>query len=267
MSNIYIFGGGTFGKIRNHLSLAAMAFGTTARKLKQHLPQAELVLTRMASESSKLIYNDDVKLKLQECLDDDKTSVIIMNCALCDFEGEIDGVKSGSHATRLESRNSPFNMTLTVADKIINIIKEQRPDIMVVGFKTTTRNTEDTMIKKAIRMGVDVVLANDTVTRKNILVCVDANRHCYTVSDEREVLLKEIATMCEEKQGLVIKETSSEVWVDVQYRNYHHYMEKDKAFTAACRSYGSTQTHFIHLESHWSSVMEGVFILRKRIVS
>mgnify|MGYP003641226578 CR=1 FL=1 len=263
MSNIYIFGGGTFSSIRNHLALAAPAFGTTARRLKQYLLQAELVLTRMASESSSLIYNDDVKAKLQECLDDKNTSIIVMNCALCDFEGQVGDVPSGSHATRLESRDAPFNMTLTMADKIINMIKEQRPDIMVVGFKTTTNSDFDTMFKKSVRMGVDVVLANDTVTRKNILVCTEDNRHWYAVSDERDVLLKEIATMCEDKQGLVIKETNSEVWVDVQYSSYSGYMKQQKAFTLACMRAKLPESEFSQRGSHWSSSMEGVFILSK----
>jgi hypothetical protein len=263
MSNIYIFGGGCYSAVRNHLALAAPAFGTTARRIKQHLLQAELILTRMASESSSLVYNGDVKAKLQECLDDKNTSVIVMNCALCDFEGQVGDVVSGSHATRLESRDAPFNMTLTVADKIISMIKEQRPDIMVVGFKTTTDADFDTMVKKSLRMNVDVVLANDTVTRKNILVCVDANRHCYTVSDEREVLLKEIATMCEEKQGLILKETPTALWVDVQYSNYRGYMKQQKAFTLACKYAKLPESEFSQRGSHWCNSMEGVFILTK----
>ena len=34
MKKIYILGGGTFNYVRNHLALAAPAFGETARKLK-----------------------------------------------------------------------------------------------------------------------------------------------------------------------------------------------------------------------------------------
>jgi len=35
MKKIIIYGGGTFSPIRNHLSLCATAFGTTARKLAE----------------------------------------------------------------------------------------------------------------------------------------------------------------------------------------------------------------------------------------
>jgi hypothetical protein len=43
MRRTVILGGGTFQPVRNHLSLAAPAFGETARKLQTLIPDSELI--------------------------------------------------------------------------------------------------------------------------------------------------------------------------------------------------------------------------------
>ncbi len=57
---VVILGGGTFNYVRNHLAIAAPAFGTTARCLHELLPDSQLLLTRMAESTSKIETNQDV---------------------------------------------------------------------------------------------------------------------------------------------------------------------------------------------------------------
>lgn len=172
--SILILGGGTFYHVRNHLSIAAPAFGTTARWLHDHLPNSKLMLTKMAEASSALETNEDVKEFLNDALKDTTLDGIIMNVALCDYEGRIGTVASGKHAQRLQSREGNQQMELTASDKLIANIKVQRPDLFLVGFKTTTSFSPDQQQAAAYRMlsesKGDLVLANDMLTRYNLLV-------------------------------------------------------------------------------------------------
>jgi len=172
VSKVHIYGGGTFFYVRNHLALCAPAFGATAERLKQLLLlESELHLTKMVDRSSALVTNNDVDAHIQNILKDEYVKCIIMNVALCDYEGQIGNTISGKYATRLESREGIQNMMLIPSQKVISQIKEQRPDITVVGFKTTVNEDDDmVMINKALRMNVDIVLANDVGLRKNIIV-------------------------------------------------------------------------------------------------
>ncbi len=72
IKKIHIIGGGTFSHIRNHLSLAAPAFGQTANWLDEifydaiffdkNVGNMEVVttLTKMANSDSDIVTNDDV---------------------------------------------------------------------------------------------------------------------------------------------------------------------------------------------------------------
>lgn len=178
---IHVFGGGTVSHVRNHLALCAPAYGETARKLYDMLraagysdDQVKLELTRMADSTSRMETNQDVANRVNELLADPKTRAIVFNVALCDFEGQIGDVVSGKYAARLKSREGLQAMTLAPAAKVLGAIKAARPDIFVVGFKTTADSIIPERLALAERQiretGVDLVLANDTVTRKNLLV-------------------------------------------------------------------------------------------------
>ncbi|UTU07737.1 hypothetical protein CcrC1_gp053c [Caulobacter phage C1] len=195
--NIHILGGGTFSDVRSHLSLAARAFGGTARDLTAlfnlYLPQTrhpvegfilpgqpevKLHLTKMADHRSTLITNRDVNYRLEAILDDPATAVVIMNVALCDYNGTIleDGqpTPSGSHAERLKSRHGEQTMRLTPATKLLGKIKNHRPDVIAVGFKTTAGADETTQVAAAqaqlAEAKSDFVFGNDVVTRQNLLL-------------------------------------------------------------------------------------------------
>ena len=165
-----ILGGGTYQPIANHLALCAPAFGTTAKKLSEKIQGSELVLTRMADPTSKLITNEDVDSFLTEKLKDTELSAIILSVAFCDFK--VDG--GDFHGTRYKTDNGNITLELTPTEKIIKKIRIQRPDIFLVGFKTTTNETVDNQFLLGLKMmkstKCNLVLANDTVTRKNIII-------------------------------------------------------------------------------------------------
>lgn len=178
---IHIFGGGTVQYVRSHMALCAPAYGTTARNLYASLlsagvsaDQVALHLTKMADYRSKMETNEDVAAQVGMLIDDPSTRAIVFNVALCDFSGQIDDVPSGKYAPRLQSRDGDVTMLLQPAPKVLKHIKELRPDIMVVGFKTTAGDIPRRQVELAERQisecNVDLVWANDTVTRQNLLV-------------------------------------------------------------------------------------------------
>lgn len=177
---IHIFGGGTVQHVRNHMALCTPAYGTTARQLFALAgPEAAcLHLTRMADYTSAMETNEDVAEALRTVLADPGARAIVFNVALCDYSGQIGEIPSGKYARRLSSREGEQAMVLRPTPKLLAGVKAVRPDIRLVGFKTTADAPSFTQVRLARRQmdetGVDYVLANDTVTRKNILVTADS---------------------------------------------------------------------------------------------
>ncbi len=192
MKRTVILGGGTFEPIRNHLSLSAPAFGTTAIKLSELIENSELVLTKMADRSSKLVTNTDVEKYIDTLLDDENVGTIVLNVAFCDFKSTpIDGVECGLHADRLKTMDGNLSIELTPTDKVISKIRIKRPDIFLIGFKTTTNKTSDEQFLIALKMmkstKCNLVLANDTVTRNNMVITPEETIY-HETTDRSEVL-------------------------------------------------------------------------------
>lgn len=175
---VHVFGGGTVTYVRNHLALCAPAYGTTAKQLgrllKRQGASVQLHLTKMADARSKLETNDHVEARLREVLADPATTAIIFNVALCDFEGQIGEVPSGKYANRLQTREidaGGLSIVIHPTKKLLGLVREIRPDVKYVGFKTTANDTPQQQTDKSIRMieqqGVSLVLANDVGTRFN----------------------------------------------------------------------------------------------------
>lgn len=185
---VVVLGGGTFNHISCHLSLAAPAFGTTARQLHKMFTgggvlESQLVLTKMADSASDIITNGDVAVYVERMLEDFSVKVVIMNAAICDFEIDNPG------ADRLSS-SQDYPVTLKgIQGKILSTIRQERPDIVVAGFKTTYGATKIEQLAKAAASvhnnGLDFVLANDVATRTNILL----TRALAVHQGEREALL------------------------------------------------------------------------------
>lgn len=178
---IHIFGGGTISDVRSHMALCAKARGRTARRLGQLLIEDDVAvrmhLTFMADPDSELETNEDVERRLREVLALPSTRAIIANVALVDFAGQIGDVPSGKYAARLQTREvteAGVTMTLQPKPKLLALVKQLRPDVLLVGFKTTADEAPHVQVVKANRMakecGVDFILANDVVTRNNLVV-------------------------------------------------------------------------------------------------
>lgn len=188
--SIHIFGGGTLSHIRSHFAITAAAYGETARTLHALLDKkgisAELHLTKMACMGqSDLETNEDIRKRTEAVLADPSSKVIIFNVAVADFDGQIGDVPSGKYAARLKSRDeTQAPLILKAADKIIPRIKEQRPDIFLVAFKTTAGADDKDQLQRGLKLlndtQADIVLANDTKTRRNILIAKGGAILCDT---------------------------------------------------------------------------------------
>lgn len=176
-----VYGGGTFNHVRAHNALAAPAFGETARFIYDdlvnncELDEVVLRLTKMADPlHSRMVTNEDVEKQLMIDVADPTTKAIVFNAAICDFEGTIDGVKSGKYAARLKTRSGPITMNLTDSPKLLGKIRKERKDIFLVAFKTTCGATHDEQYRAGLNLlkenSCNLVLANDILTHRNIII-------------------------------------------------------------------------------------------------
>jgi hypothetical protein len=213
MKTVHILGGGTFSHVHNHLAMAAPAFGTTARQLAamfSTIPDiaVKLHLTKMADHNSKLVTNEDVATLVDQLVADPDTKAIIFNVALSDYAGSIDGQEPGSHAQRLQSRDGvrlmDMKMTLTPKDKIIGRIRRERKDIFVVGFKATTRFTPHEQYQVGLKLlksnSLNLVMANDTVTRNNLIITPE--EASYARTNDRDAVLRQLVDMVNSRMRL-----------------------------------------------------------------
>lgn len=189
-------GGGTFSHVRNHLALCAPAFGTTALQLsyiafEDSSDRFDVLtkLTKMANSASDLVTNEDVTTYVDKLLLDMTVKIIVFNAALCDFTGQIGYVESGKHAERLKTAEGQVAMIMTPADKVLKRIRKERKDIFLVAFKTTTGATEDEQYLAGLNLlkanSVNLVLANDTVTRMSMIIVPEEARYCVTADRHR----------------------------------------------------------------------------------
>jgi hypothetical protein len=210
--NVHILGGGTFSHVRNHLALAVPAFGNTARQLEQEC-KAQFSsdytiithLTKMADPiNSNLVTNQDVSDLIDTLIADPETHTIFFNVALCDFTGDIGDIPSGKHQERLHSRGYVPDIRLTAADKLIKRIRADRKDIFLIAFKTTCYVPEDHQYISGLNLlkenSANIILANDTGTRLNMIIVPEEARYCVT--EDRTAVLKTLVTMVKSRQEL-----------------------------------------------------------------
>lgn len=214
MKNIYILGGGTFSDIRVHQSLATRAFGDTAINLEKifnkHLKdqgldtqyQTKLILTRMAQPHGNpynIITNEDASKLLDTLIEDPATKVIVQNFALCDFDGQINDIPSGKHATRLRTSEGNVTMLMTPAAKLIGKIRKNRKDIFAIGFKTTDNQTADVQYLRGLELlkanSLNLVLANDVVNYRNMIIAPEETRYNEQVGKDRSEILEHLVKM------------------------------------------------------------------------
>ena len=206
----YILGGGTFQPIRNHLSLSAPAFGTTARYLNNLLPDSILVLTKMADNNSNLISNEDVEDYIDKLIEDKEVGTIVLNIAFCDYKANpIDNIPSGFHSERFKTEEGDISLILTPTEKIISKIRKIRPDIFLVGFKTTTNKTTEEQFNISLKsmksVKCNLMFANDTVTRNNFIIT--AEETIYGETTNRNESLSELANIIQMRSNLTYNPT------------------------------------------------------------
>lgn len=216
--NIEIIGGGTISHVRNHLALCAPAYGTTARQLAEicekraptHFNHVNLHLTKMAGGKEGLETNEDISQLVDTLITNERTKIIFFNPALVDYQGTIleSGAlghewvndlptRSGKYEERLQTSKGSQTMKLEPAPKILSKIRKERKDIFLVAFKTTCGATEDEQFLAGLNLlkanSCNLVLANDTQTRKNMIITPEQAR--YSITTDRGVAILDLVCM------------------------------------------------------------------------
>lgn len=205
---IRIVGGGTISHVRNRLALCAPAYGSTAKALlalcQAHDKSADLTLTRMADPLSTIETSADLEMWARRTVSDLNAKIIFWNPAVVDFEGAVGDIPSGEKSQRLDISET-INCQLTPANKIVAMFRQQRKDIFLVAFKTTTNATPDeqhaagvALIKEAC---ANLVLANDAITGVNMVVTPEEGR--YHETKDREVALAGLVEMALRESQMV----------------------------------------------------------------
>jgi hypothetical protein len=204
---VHIIGGGTVFHLRSHLALCSPAYGTTARKLTDlftvaqmnghsHLDPVEH-LTRMAG-GPKLETNKDIADLIDNLTADPATKIVVLNAAMCDYESQIGDAEPNKYGERLHSRiDKEVHLDLVPSQKVIKNIRAKRKDIFAVAFKTTCGYTPEqqyicglNLLKEA---SVNLVLANDVVTRLNMVITPEEAR--YHETTDRDAALHGLVEM------------------------------------------------------------------------
>lgn len=198
---VHVVGGGTIVHVRNHLALAAPAYGSTAREMAGIVSRlghdVRMTLTRMADPSSEYETNDDMQRLADEIVANDKVKVVIWNPAICDYTGQVGDVTPARKANRLKTGEGEQVMKLSPSDKIVASIRARRKNIFLVAFKTTTGASEDDMYLAGLKLmkgsHINLVLVNDVVTRMNMVVTPEEAR--YHVTNQRVEALEGLVEM------------------------------------------------------------------------
>lgn len=156
-----------------------------------------LHLTKMAGGTYET--NDDISKILDKIIEDPQTKIIFFCAAIVDFDGTIQPLpwldntnfQPGKYGTRLKTSDGPRTITLTPTEKIIKKIRRTRKDIFLVGFKQTCGLTEDQQYIEGLNLckktSCNLVLANDTKTRTNIIITPEEARY-HTTTDRQQAL-------------------------------------------------------------------------------
>lgn len=201
---VHVIGGGTRYHIDSHLFLGSHALGNTARKLvelceaKGEAMDIELHLTRMADPASLIDTNEDMKSLIETLVEDLRTKIIFFNAAVVDFEGQVRSSREGRLRTS-DANNRPLTHTLmlTPSEKIVRLIRKTRKDIFLVAFKQTAGATPEEQYRQGLNLlkaaSANLVLANDSVTRQNMIIVPEEASYCVTT--DREKVLQELVNV------------------------------------------------------------------------
>jgi hypothetical protein len=165
------------------------------------------IITKMGNPDSNIVTNDDVSKIVDVICADMNTKVVFFNMALCDYNGYIvknELTPSGKYEPRLKTSDGITTMYLTPADKLIGKIRKTRKDIFLVGFKTTSNASLDEQYAAGLNLlkksSCNLVLANDVVTRQNMIITPEEAK--YHVTTDREEALKQLVDMVKLRSAL-----------------------------------------------------------------
>lgn len=224
-------------KMQVDLYLTKMAGGNPIQSLQKNLDyNISKLSTHLTSCHRKLVeqrrdfYRDslrhqgvfdtpeDVEALVDNLIADPDTRVIIFNVAMVDYKptymtewrredktlGE-DSLTFGKYEKRISTSGTPvIDLELKPYDKIINKIRRERKDILLVGFKTTCGATKEDMFNKGLKLCKDasanIVFVNDVDKgRINLLDNIDSfiislkdrlqNHFSYSSKDYEETVL------------------------------------------------------------------------------
>ena len=255
---LYILGGGTNTYISNHLALSAPAYGTTAKTLankfrrhEENKMEVELYLTKMASSDSIHLGRNlpDTPEEIEELVDkliaDPATRVIIFNVAMVDFKPkllkEIDFTfepynhvteheSFGKYVRRFSTTKTELILHLSPYQKVIQKIRKERKDILLVGFKTTCGATKEEQFHKGLKLCKDasanIVFVNDVdkdrirnldsaLESKKILSNIKSTSEMETAYIHEGIKEAEEQIEAFQNNGLVTPEESS-YWYDTR---------------------------------------------------
>lgn len=242
--SVHIFAGGTRFYIAPHLALSAPAEGNTGFLLetickrvfdtmdvKLHLTRQARAHRILADDPPLLDTNADVAKAVDELLESDRTKIIFFPISMVDHVGAVlpslafpadgDGSRDNPvHSERLRSGEN-YKMKLSRANKVIGSIRKKRKDIFLCGFKQTTGLTPDeqyleglNLVKKA---SCNLVLANDTETKLNMVICPEEAR--YHVTTNREEALTGLVEMAKLRSHLTFTRSTVIAGVPVDWDN------------------------------------------------
>ena len=164
------------------------------KNVSYQLYDVKLMLTKMAnSGGGTMLTNEDVAKVVDEIIADPDARGVIFNVALCDYDGKIGDVESGKYSDRLETREGSQVMKMTPSEKLIGRFRKERKDLFVVGFKTTAGAEPDVQYQKALKLlkenSLNLVVANDLVTRQNMVVAPEETRYLDGIYQDRTEFL------------------------------------------------------------------------------
>jgi hypothetical protein len=219
---IHVVGGGTIEPVREHLALAARAYGGTARRIGELCGtywsgmDVNVHLTKMANPESDIETPEDLRGLAEDITSDFRTKVVFWTPAVADFSGEVAGATSGLHAERLKSVGE-YTMNLKPTKKIVHTFRKEsvngmkpRKDIYAVGFKTTTGATPEEQYSAGLKLvkegSLNLVLANDTITRNNMVITPE--EAAYHETTDRELVLRGLLEMAYLRSQLSFTEST-----------------------------------------------------------
>ena len=184
-NHIVILSGGTISHVTPHLALCAPSYGKIGRDIELHLRRDKdlrpYLVNLYESKMAGGIDFDTVESLselLDKRLDDPLTKCIVIPAAVCDFKAKFiqDADDSGQFypigkdKPRLKSKTG-YKIDIEPYDKLIKRIKDRRPDILLVSFKTTTGlnliELQRAAEKALEASNSNIVFANDIENRLN----------------------------------------------------------------------------------------------------